>query len=60
MAETAAAMEAAGTDIATTSIAVRRHLRYRHHRLEAEASHVHHAQDSTCLTRGFVANVASP
>lgn len=58
---TAGVTGAAGMEIGMTGIAIHRH-RHRpcpRRRLEVEASHVHHAQDSTRLERGFVANAAS-
>lgn len=59
MGGTAGGMEAAGMEIGMTGIAIHRHRPCRHRRLEVGALHVHHAQDSACLGRGFVANVAS-
>ena len=46
-------------DTGMTTIEAHRHRLSRRHRLEVEASHVQHAQDSTCLELGFVASAAS-
>ncbi len=59
MGGTAGGMEAAGMEIGMTGIAIHRHRLSRRHRLEVEASHVQHAQESTCLELGFVASAAS-
>lgn len=59
MAGTAGVTGAAGMETGMTGIAIHRHRPCRRRRLEAGALHVHHAQDSTCLGRGFAANVAS-